>query len=438
MLTIGASHRTTRVTVLGEMSRAAHDLKGRLREGGARGLDLPVAELAVLSTCGRVEVYAVADASEARAVSEILAREVFGASVPLAPRGAEEGSAPYFLEGELVARHLCRVAAGLDSMVPGEHEIAGQVARAFEDVVVRSGRGGMLTGMAALARKASRRIHAATNVGRHPASIGSVVAELTRERLGDLTARSAVVIGAGAAGLSAARALRGFGVGGVTLVGRSRARTREAAREIGAAAAPRGHLMELMSCADVVIAAAGSDGPIVDVVTAKRLANERLGRGSLLIIDLAVPPDVDPRVERVPGIELLGLDDVKERVSRYVSLRREELAPAEEVIDEIMRELDRTERRAHDLIGALRRSVEEVRAGEVARWLDTRDGDGAPTREELDSLTRSLVNKVLHDPMIRLRAAAPRSETGRALLDAASELFGLAGDAATHASGQGE
>jgi glutamyl-tRNA reductase len=323
-----------------------------------------------------------------------------------------------------VIRHLCRVAAGLDSIVPGEHEISGQVAKAFDDVTGSAGHGGVLASAAALALTAGRRVRAETGVGRHAASVGSVAVEMARERIGDLAGRSAVVIGAGAAGLSIGRALQSRGVDRLTLVGRSGERTAAAAGSVGAHAASPDQLGELLLRVDLVIAAAGADGFVVDKAMAKRVAAGRGERGPLLLIDLAVPRDVEPGIAALPGIELIGLDDVRERVVRHLTLRREEIAPAEAIIDELMGEHGGAEPEVDHVIGALRRTVEDVREREVERWLDGRNGAGAPSREEIDRFTRSLVNKLLHRPMRRLRAATTGTEDGRALLAAASELFG--------------
>jgi len=434
MLTVGASHRTTPIAALGAMSAAAHDLKRRLREGGPSSLDLPVEELAVLATCGRVEVYAVPRATQSRAVSEVIAREVFDAAPPAVLPSVDPTRAPYLLEGDHVVRHLCRVAAGLDSMVPGEHEISGQVARAFEDVVRPEGRGSVLSTVAALARKAGSRVRAETSLGRHAASVGFAAVEIVcerlgwhepgREPLGGPAPRSVVVLGTGPAGVSVGRALRSAHVGALTFVSRDPGRGHETLRSLGARVEALGRLGPLLRGADAVFTASGADGFLIDATMAQEAARARGGR-RLLIVDLAVPADVDPAVAGVPGVELLGLDDVRERVGRHVSRRLEDLAPAEAVIDDVVGGYDGAARRTESLIDELRRAVEEVRAREVSRWLDARNGSGAPTREELDRLTRSLVNKLLHDPMIRLRAAAPDVEGGRALLDSASELFGL-------------
>jgi glutamyl-tRNA reductase len=136
---------------------------------------------------------------------------------------------------------------------------------------------------------------------------------------------------------------------------------------------------------------------------------------------------VAPEVGRLAGVDLLTLEDVKDKVHHHLSLRRDEMGAAERVVDEVVDEFVRQQDTpdVDALIGDLRRSIEEVRATEVSRWLASRASDAPPSREELDHLTRSIVNKLLHDPMKRLRAAPLRSGRSRQLLRAARELVGL-------------
>jgi glutamyl-tRNA reductase len=300
------------------------------------------------------------------------------------------------------------VAAGLDSFVVGEHEIAGQVQRALKHAVRTRVEGSVLNGVAAVARKASRRVRAETSIGRYPASVSSVAVDLVRARLGDLGARKALVIGAGEAGLLVARALRYSGVGSLTVVNRSPDRAREVAARVGGVAGGLDALPDLLVEADVVLSATGAAGVVVGVASAREaVARRGPTRTPLLLLDLALPGDVDPRVTGVEGIELLMLEDVKDRVHVHIGLRREEMGAAERLVDEVVEDFVRRQDfpDVDGLIGGLRRSIEEIRASEVSRFLERRDPMAPARREELDQLTRSIVNKLLHDPMKRLRAA---------------------------------
>jgi len=423
MLTIGANHRTATAARLGEFTLAAERLKGELRDGGPRKTQVPVHELAVLATCNRVEVYVAADDAVADEAAQVLGREVFGTEAD-----PGRGDAPYQFRGVDVVRHVCRVAAGLDSMVVGEHQIAGQVTRAFQDVVYLSESGKVLESVAAAARKASRRVRSETGLGRYPASVSSVAVDLAREKLGDLSGRRVLVVGAGKAGLLVCKALKASGVASLTVVNRSPGRAREVAREVDGTVASLEELRELLTTADLVITATGADNVVLDLSAAKAaLATRDIHSSPLLVLDLALPSDVDPVVGELDGIELLTLEDVKDRVERHLSLRRDEVEPAEAVVDAVVHDFVQ-QQAAPDveaLISELRRSIDEVRSLEVQRWLATRRSQGAPSREELDRLTRSIVNKLLHDPMIRLRSAPSRNGGGETFFRAASELLGL-------------
>ena len=406
MLTIGASHRTATSAMLGDFSRAAADFRADLRDGVHARTRVPVQELAILSTCARVEVYAVTEDAAAEDALRLVGREVFGVTEDLG--GVE---ATYGFRGPDAVRHLCRVTAGLESFVVGEHEIAGQVARAFKDAVRSSDDRRVLEGMAAVARRASGRVRSETRIGRYPASVSSVAVDLVRDRLGDLSTTRALVVGAGKAGFLVARALKSARVESLTVLNRTLDRARELAGDVGADAGDLAELPELLAVSDVVVTATGAEGVVVDVATAAAALRRRaLRRKRLLILDLALPGDVDRDVGRLDGVELLTLDDVKGRVDRHISLRRDELGTAERVVEEVVLDFMR-QQRAGDveaLIADLRRSIEVVRSAEVERWLESRGSDGAPSREELDHLTRSIVNKLLHDPMKRLRSAALR------------------------------
>lgn len=425
MLTIGASHRTATSEMLGDYGRAAESLRTGLRDG-LLGRDLPVRELAILSTCARVEIYAVADDSAREEAARFVGREVFGAAMD-----ASASRTPYRLTGPDTVRHLCRVASGLDSFVLGEHEIAGQVQRAFRDAIRLREGASVLENLAAAAKRASSRVRSETGLGRHPVSVSSVAVDIAHARLGGLSRRHALVVGAGEAGLLVARSLRAAGVGEVTVVNRSIRRARRIAAEVDARAAELSRLDGLLAEADVVMTATGAQGVVVDATAASRALDVRGGRAEpLVILDLALPGDVDPAVRRLRGVELLTLEDVKSRVRRHLWLRREELGAAERVVGEVVDDFVHKQESpaVETVIGELRRSIEAVRSSEVDRWLARRESEVPPSRDELDHLTRSIVNKLLHEPMRRLRAAPVDGECRRPLVRAARELVGDTSD----------
>ena len=423
MLIIGANHRTATAARLGDFVRTAEAFRARLGEERQHGGLRAVRELAVLATCNRVEVYVVCEPSGETEVVQTIRSEVFDE-----PCSRPSGTL-LELRGVDAVRHLCRVASGLDSMVVGEHQIAGQVARAFRDLVVPDeGKGDVLAAAAAVARKACRRVRAETDVGRYPASVSSVSVDMAKEELNGLTGRTVLLVGAGKAARLVGKALANSGAASVTVVNRSRGTAKEIADSLGASVAPLSALPSLLATADLVLTATGADEAVVSLAAAQAALKARPSTaGPLLLLDLALPRDVDPAVGDLEGLRLLTLEDVKTRVERHLSLRQDEVGPAEamveDVIDDFVRQAARTDVEA--LITELRRDVETLRLREVERWLRARPEGVHPSREEVDHLTRSIINKLLHDPLMRLRSAPGRNGQGEALFHTARELFGL-------------
>jgi glutamyl-tRNA reductase len=379
-------------------------------------------ELAVLATCNRVEVYTVCAPGSEPTVTRAIKSEVFG------DRSSQPKSTLYALQGVDAVRHLCRVASGLDSLVVGEHQIAGQVVRAFRDPTMSVDGTSVLGTAAAVARKAARRVRSETAVGRYPASVSSVAVDIARKELNGLAGRTILIVGAGKAGRLVCEALRGCGAASLTVVNRSPEKAHALADRIGGSVAALEELPGLLVTADLVLTATGADNAVVDLEIATRALRARaLGAGPLLVLDLALPNDVDPAVGQLEGLRLLTLEQVKTRVDRHLSLRRDEIQPAESVIDEVMADFVGSQAGAEveALITELRRDFELVRSREVDRWIRTHPPEARPSREDIDRLTRSIVNKLLHDPMTRLRSSPDADEQGEALFHTARELFGL-------------
>jgi glutamyl-tRNA reductase len=381
-----------------------------------------VRELIILATCYRVEVYFEAEPPAERAVAAAVRSEVFGCD------SSDSSPAMYEHSGVDAVRHLCRVACGLDSMVVGEHEIAGQVGRAFRDPLLARDGTGVLAAAAAAARKASRRVRADTDLGRHSASVSSVAVDLAREELNGLEGRAILVVGAGKAGRLVCQALGGAGAASLTVVNRSPERARILAEAIGASVASLEELPELLATADLVLMATSAEQPVLDMAGAAAALSARpTGSGPLLLLDLALPRDVDPAVSDLDGLWLLTLEDVKTRVDRHLSLRRDEVEPAEAVVAAVLADFvsrqDRSDVEA--MITELRRDFELLRSREVDRWMNGGAAESSPSREDLDRLTRSIVDKLLHHPMARLRSSPAQNGRGETLFHTARELFGL-------------
>ncbi len=405
--------------------RAADSFVAGLVRDGRAGSAFPVRQIALLATCNRVELYLVPEGGGEEAVRETVCSEVFG-SASLGEAFVE----PYEFGGVEAVRHVCRVAAGLDSMVVGEHEIAGQVARAFRDSISLGHGDDALSAVAKVAKTACRRVRAETALGRRSLSVSSVAMDLAREELGGLEGRDVLLVGAGKVGRVVGRLLEKSGARSVTVANRSGGSARALAERMGASHETLDRLPRLLAQSDLVITATSAPRPVLDDSIVRPALAARNGRGQLLIIDLAVPRDVDAAVGALEGVQLLTLDHVKARLERHISLRLQEVGPAEGVVDEAVDHFvrDGSGRQMEAFTEELRRGAEELRSREVDHWVSARNGDGAPSREDLDRLTRVIDGKLLHEPMHRHRVEAEENGLADALVRTARELFDLESD----------
>ncbi|MEA2278266.1 MAG: glutamyl-tRNA reductase [Solirubrobacteraceae bacterium] len=329
-IAVGLSHRTA---AIGQRERAAlaePAARAVLRALLAGGV---VREAAVLSTCNRVELYAAADDLDA-ARDELLAAHAAHAALP----ARELAAAGYVHRDEAAARHLFRVAASLDSMVVGESEIQGQV-RAARDLAADEGALGSLLGeLFGHALAAGRRVRARTHVGAGAVSLSSVAVELARARLGDLRPRRAALIGAGRTAEATARALAGAGVQRLVVVTRG-AQAPALCDRLGATAVGLEDLPRALALADIVVSATSAPQPIVGVDDVRRACRARAGR-PLVLIDLAVPRDVDPAVAHLDGVLLYDLDRLEGVAATNRRARGRESERAAQIVeDELARHL---------------------------------------------------------------------------------------------------
>ncbi|MDH4103492.1 MAG: glutamyl-tRNA reductase [Thermoleophilia bacterium] len=412
LVCLGLSHRTAPV-----------ELRERI---GALGLGAErcpaVVEHATLQTCYRVELYArlangVEDARDelidALSHAHGVERELLIDHL-------------YVHSGDDVAHHLGRVAAGLDSLVLGETEILGQVGGAFE--AGRAG-GSVGPGLSLLFRTAitaGRRARTETAIGANPATASSMALALAEGVLGDLREKRVLVVGAGRIGLQSLKALAGRGIAQTAMANRTRERAREVAERFGATAHGLDELENVLSWADVVVTATSSETPLVGaelVQSAVSLRSER----PLVLVDLAVPADVERDAGAVAGVRLFDVDDLRAGLDDAMASRLREVPGVEAIVEE---EVESFRRRYHELeveplVSALRRQAEEIREQELERALRDLGEVDAATAQRIEHLSRSLVKKLLHEPTVRLRERAGTGDVDE-VADAIRDLFGLA------------
>jgi glutamyl-tRNA reductase len=338
LLVLGLSHRTAPVEQREKASvvdAAATSLLGILLEDSA------VIEAAVLSTCNRTELYAVV-ADPARAEATLSQALVEHSRIT----EDELADAKYVHSERSAARHLFRVAASLDSMVLGESEIQGQV-RAARDLARQAGTlGPLLDRTFARALATGRRVRSQTRVAAGAVSVSSVAVDLARTALGDLRDRRALLVGAGRAAEATARALLGQGLAEIVVSNRTPATASRLAARFGGRAAGLETLAHDLAAVDVVISSTDAARTILDASSLTRARDGERPR-PLVLIDIAVPRDVDPRVGKLPGVRLHNIDDLKRVAEANLNGRRREAARAEVIVAEEVGRFASWWRRSH-------------------------------------------------------------------------------------------
>jgi glutamyl-tRNA reductase len=399
---VGISHHQAPVEL---RERAALDPERArdlaLRLAGAQG------EAVCLSTCNRTELYLAdesADEAERKAEAALLALE------------QELGPSLYRLRDEAAALHLFRVAAGLDSMVPGEGEILGQVRVAHEIGAT----GPILDRLFRDALHAGKKARTETAIGESPASVSSAAAALAEQVFGDLTGRSVLVVGAGAAGELAIKSLVARGAVIAFVANRTSARAEELTGRFGGQPLALDAVPWSLEHVDVVLSSTSAPGWTLTRHDVEQTLATRRGR-PLFLIDLAVPRDLDPEIHELDGCYLYDIDDLEAVVAETLAGRRREAERAEAIV---AAEAERFREWQASLdvvpaIASLRARAEEIRAAELERAKLS----GAE-RRAAESVTAAVLNKLLHLPTIRMKQAAAAAD-GVIYADAVRHLFGL-------------
>ncbi len=380
-----------------------------------------IEEAVLLSTCNRTEVIIVTRSlGEARLRLESFFRR------ELAADGAPANVADYlyeYVDGEAMG-HLLRVASSLDSMVVGEPQILGQAKAAYADAVECGAAGPVLSRLYQTAFATAKRVRTDTRIAEHPVSVARVAVDLAKQIFEDLGDKHAVLVGAGEMVEMALRSLRSEGLKSIAVVNRTLARAEELAGKFSASAHGLDEISELVGRADLVLTCIGADRP---VLTHEGLSSALTARRDrpLFIIDLGVPRNVDPELDERDNVFLYDIDDLGEIANENAEKRRRETELGETIVAEERQRLEGwfMALRAAPTISHLRERLESIRREEVARTL-AKLGLGETEQEAVDALTRSIVNKILHAPMITLRREAEREE-GLVYLEAVRALFAL-------------
>jgi glutamyl-tRNA reductase len=414
---VGLNHRTAAVDLLERMTvppaglpKALHTLADREH----------LADIVLLSTCNRTEVYFRTTLFHP-AVDDV--RHFLAELAGLDPDSLAESL--YTYHDDAAVAHLFGVAAGLDSMIIGEGEVLGQVREAWQAAEREGTAGQLLSRTFRHAIHVGKRARHETGIGRHAVSVSSAAVALATERLGSLVGRQVLVLGAGDVGEGMAVALAGAGVGGVVVANRSAARARQLARRVGGRAISLDEVPDALVHADVLLSSTGAPGVLIErgdieVVMARR------GDRALLVVDVAVPRDVDPGVGQVFGVTLLDIEALRALGEQSLQARRAEIGKVQVIItDELDRfRVERSAREVAPLVATLRARAEAIRAGELERRAGRLAALGPEAEDLIQQVTRAVVNKLLHEPTVRLKDAAGSAQ-GELLADALADLFGL-------------
>ena len=418
ILVVGVNHRSGPLALLERVTIAPDHLAKAVTGLAQRD---NVREAVILSTCNRTEVYVVAELFHGAYgdVRDLLCE--------LGDLGVDELTPHLYSQHDTAAAtHLFEVAAGLDSAVLGEGEILGQVRSAW-DVAQREGASrSTLNQLFRNALAAGKRARSETGIARGTASISHAAVEMLTDIVGDLSGRRVLVIGAGSMGEGVAVALRRAGGAEILVANRTAERGSALAERVDGVAVGFDRLPEAVSAADVIIVGTGSGEA---VLTHSLVAGARAGRAAnrpLHIVDIGVPRNVDPSVAELAGVALSDLDDLRDWADRGLSHRAAEAERVRVIVgEEVERFLvESTARQAAPLVASMRRAAEQVRAVELERFAARFADLGDAEREAVDSLTRAIVAKLLHEPSVRLKAQAgtPQGERNAAAM---RDLFDL-------------
>src|SRR5207253_7609495 len=395
LVLVGTSHHHAPVELREQVAlgqEEAQALAARLAEDEC--------EAVCLSTCNRTELYVAAaevDGAEQAAVAALTSLQ------------PQVEPALYRLRDQAAALHLFRVAAGLDSLVPGEGEILGQVRAAYE-----AGSAGLLLDRVfRQALHAGRKVRAQTAIGESPASVSAAAAALAEQVFGRLEGRSILLLGAGKVSEQAARNLRSRGAE-ISLVANSKTE--------------RVRIEEQLASVDVVIASTSAPGLVLEAPTVREALRGRRGR-RLLLVDLAVPRDLDSAIGELDGCYLYDIDDLEQIVIETLSLRRREAERAEAIV---AAEAERFHEwhAALDVVPAiasLRARAEEIREAELQKAESLLERLDESQRRAVEAVTAQIVNKLLHLPTVRMKQAAAAAD-GVLYAEAVRHLFGLGED----------
>jgi glutamyl-tRNA reductase len=419
LIALGISHKTAPVAVRERLAFSEREAV----EFASQATQTPaVREAVTISTCNRTEIYLVVG-DPVRAEADVLGALASRAGI----RPTELAEAIYSPRNCDAARQLFRVTAGLESMIIGEAEIQGQVKRAYEAALTAQSTGALTNRMFSAALTTGKRVRSETEIGSSRVSIPSVAVDLACGVLGTLKDRHVVILGAGETSELTARALHEQGAGTIFVANRHADRALSLAQRFGGTVVGLEGIPEQLARADIMLSSTSSPHPIIGPEELELVVSQRAGR-PLLLIDIAVPRDIDPRCGELPGVTLYDIDDLQEVLAHNLDIRASEAPRAHAIVEEEIHRFARWLGQLDTLptVSALREHadtlVEQILAENSGRW------ESASPRDlvRVEAIARAVASRLLHEPTIRLRGLS--DGRGHASLELVRELFGLRDD----------
>ncbi|RPI32682.1 MAG: glutamyl-tRNA reductase [Chloroflexota bacterium] len=418
ILSIGLNHQTANVGLREKLAFSDESIKAALSRLSCGGFEIEsVTEMAILSTCNRVEIYAVSPEISFSGLENFLSE---ARDIPV----EELRGHIYRHADDSAVSHLFHVACGLGSLVLGEAQILGQVAHAFEIARSQNTAGPLLSRLFQAAVHAGKRARAETAIGQNPASVSSMAVRLAAQVVGDFSKAGIAVIGAGEMAELTVEALRKRGATQVQVVNRTLERAKTLADRWNGDAVTFEMLPQVLARADIVVSSTGAPHTIIATDLLKETLPLRDGR-PLVMIDIAVPRDVDPNVCDLPGVTLYDIDSLQEHLQQSLASRQREIPQVERILAEEQEAflIYLASLEVLPLIAQIREQAEALRQMELEKTFRRMPGLKDGERERIEAMTNALVKKILQAPLLRLRNeaggpyAAHYATIARALFD---------------------
>ncbi|MFV2044428.1 MAG: glutamyl-tRNA reductase [Anaerolineales bacterium] len=428
---IGVNNQTAPISLRERLALSEAQMRASLARCGCGDREVrgPNSELILLSTCNRVEMYAISSSNRFEDSEELLA-EITGV--------AREEFAPhlYRYRDLAAARHLFSVAAGLDSMVLGEPQILGQVAESYTLALSIGSTGLILSRLFQCAIHAAKRAHHETDISTNPATVSSVAVHLIASVVRPLNEAHVLMVGAGEMAEMAVEALRKRGVSDITVVNRTVARARLLADRWHAQARGFESLEEQLVKSDVVISSTSAPHAIFRRDNVKKAMEHRPSR-PLIMMDIAVPRDIDGDVRDLELVYLYDIDQLQDHLTHSVEGRKAEVPKVEAILAEELRDFEDWYQRLaiRPVIKAIHQQAEEIRSRQVEKALRRLSNLNVEAQEQIETLTKALVKKLLHEPTSCLKEQSRNGQAAEYALYA-RELFGLDGKSLLEGDGE--